>query len=101
MQPLVLVDGDFVRSDEAWSTAAVAYVQLKQDADALAERLNAAKDHLVQLASDPSEAGFGVTVTQFWKQGSFDFKRVPELQAVDLEQFRGPARQEVRVSIAK
>ena len=42
-----------------------------------------------------------MTVTRFWKQGTVDFKRVPELQTVDLEQFRGPARQEVRVSISR
>ena len=53
------------------------------------------------LASHPSESGFGVSVTRFWKQGSIDYKRVPALQGVALEQFRGDGRFETRVSVGR
>jgi len=55
-----------------WQAAATTYHQLKAEADTLSERLDQAKDALVQLASHPSESGFGVSVTRFWKQGSVD-----------------------------
>ena len=49
----------------------------------------------------PSEAGFGVSVTRFWKQGSVDYKKVPELKGVDLEAYRQKGRWERRVSVGK
>jgi hypothetical protein len=48
----------------------------------------------------PKEAGAGVAVTRFWKAGSVDYKKVVELQGVDLERYRGKAREEVRVTVA-
>ena len=90
-----------IRKDGAWREAAETYVKLKEEAERLAEQLDAAKTALIALASHPSEAGFGVSVTRFWKQGSVDYKRVPELMGVDLDEYRGKAREEVRVLIAK
>ena len=88
-----------VREDDGWLLAAQAYLALKAEVDALASRLDEAKARLVSLASHPSETGSGVTVTRYWKQGSVDYKRIPELQGVDLERYRGKAREEVRVSV--
>lgn len=42
-----------------------------------------------------------MTVSRYWKVGSVDYKRVPQLEGVDLEQYRAPAREEVRVTVAK
>ena len=100
--PPELTDRDkVVRKDSAWQAAAEAYVRLKAEADRLAEQLNEAKEKLVCLASHPSETGFGVSVTRFWKQGSVDYKKVPELKGVDLTAYRGNAREEVRVVLGK
>lgn len=93
-----LTEADTVmRHDAAWATAAAAYTQAKRDADALAERLEAARQALVSLAHHPREQGAGVSVTRFWKQGNVDYKKVPQLQGLDLNPYRGKARQEVRV----
>ena len=35
------------------------------------------------LTSHPSETGCGVTVTRYWKAGTIDYKKVPELKEVD------------------
>lgn len=90
-----------VRTDADWQAAAETFVRLKTEADAVATRLDEAKARLVGLAEHPSEKGHGVQVTRFWKQGAVDYKRVPELTGVELEKYRGPAREEVRVTIAK
>ena len=90
-----------IRKDGAWQTAAETYLKLKMEADRLAEQLNNAKEKLVGLASHPSEAGFGVSVTRFWKQGNVDYKKVPELKGVDLNTYRGAGREETRVTIGK
>jgi len=100
--PPALTDRDKVqRSDPEWKTAAETYMKLKAEADRLAEQLDAAKTALIRLASHPSESGFGVSVTRFWKQGGVDYKKVPELAAVDLDAYRQKGRWETRVSIGK
>jgi hypothetical protein len=45
--------------------------------------------------------GAGATVTRFWKAGNVDYKKVVELQGVDLERYPGKAREEVRVTVVQ
>jgi hypothetical protein len=87
------------RDDAQWVQAAQAYAQAKQTAQASDAALEGAKEVLVALARHPKETGAGVSVTRFWKAGSVDYKRVVELKGVDLEQYRGKAREEVRVTV--
>jgi putative phage-type endonuclease len=89
------------REDAAWRVAAEAYVAAKAEADAAAERFAAVREKLVALAEHPSESGAGVTVTRYWKAGSVDYKKIPELRGVDLEQYRGRPRLETRVMISE
>ena len=56
------------------------------------------REKLVALAQHPKETGAGVSVTRFWKQGSVNYKLVPALNGVDLQQYRGKAREEIRVA---
>jgi len=99
--PPPLADADTVqRNDEAWAAAAQEYAVAKQAAVVADEALDRAKEALVGLATHPKEVGAGVTVTRFWKAGSVDYKKLVELKGVDLECYRGKAREEVRVSVA-
>ncbi|MBL8419141.1 MAG: YqaJ viral recombinase family protein [Dechloromonas sp.] len=90
-----------IRQDAEWQAAAEQYAQLKAEAERLAVRLDTAKEGLVALANHPSESGFGVTVTRFFKQGAVDYKRVPELAGVELEVYRQKGRWETRVTVGK
>lgn len=100
--PPALTERDkVIRKDNAWQAAAAHYVALKSEADALAERLDAAKAALLTLSSHPSESGYGVTVTRFWKQGSVDYKQIPALQGLDLEPYRKKGGFETRVTTGK
>jgi putative phage-type endonuclease len=100
--PPPLTERDKVtRSDAAWQAAAEQYAQLKAEAELLAGRLDTAKEALVALANHPSEAGFGVSVTRYWKAGSVEYKKVPELQGVDLDNYRQKGRWETRVMVGK
>ena len=90
-----------VRKDSGWLAAAEVYLDLKRQAESLGALVDEAKEKLVGLASHPSESGAGVTVTRFWKQGSVDYKKVPELKGVDLSSYRGAGREEVRVTVGK
>ena len=90
-----------VRKDVTWQAAAEVYLDLKRQAESLTTLVDEAKEKLVGLASHPSESGAGVTVTRYWKQGSVDYKKVPELKGVDLNAYRGAGREEVRVTVGK
>ena len=99
--PPPLAEGDtWLRRDTAWSQAAEAYAGAKQYADEATKRLESARQALIELAQHPKEQGAGVTVTRFWKQGSVDYKKVPELTGIDLERYRKRATEEVRVTVA-
>lgn len=86
------------RGDGAWHQAAMAYLAAKREVDDATARLEATRNALTAMATHPKESGAGVTVTRFWKAGSVDYKKVTELKAVDLERYRGKAREEVRIT---
>lgn len=97
--PPPLTDSDTViREDTAWRDAAFAFAAAKANSDAADTALAQAREALVALAMHPKESGAGVSVTRFWKQGAVAYAKVPELQGVALDKYRGKAREEVRVS---
>ncbi len=73
----------------------------KRKADEATAELEKMKERLVTLTSHVSEAGFGVTVSRYFKQGNVDYKKVPALKGVDLNAYRGAGREEVRITVAK
>lgn len=89
-----------VRADDLWAEAAKTYLSARSAWEAASEQMESARNSIVALAQHPKTAGAGVTVTRYWKQGSVDYKRIPELKGVDLDQWRGRAREEVRVTSA-
>lgn len=99
--PPPLTDRDTpTREDKAWRDAAARYIAAKAQAEASAAALDEAKFALVALASHPNESGHGVSVTQFWKRGAVDYKKVAALKGVDLEAYRGASRMETRVTVS-
>lgn len=99
-RPPPLSDSDvLIRTDDIWRVAAQAYARLKTESDDLAVQVENARQRLIQLASHNSERGFGVMVSRYMKAGSVDYKKVPQLQDVDLELYRGKTREEVRVTV--
>lgn len=98
--PPPLTDADTViRSDAAWAQAAAGYAAAKKVAESATEVLEQARTVLVALAAHPREQGAGVSVTRYWKAGNVDYKKVPQLQGVDLDAYRAKAREEVRISV--
>jgi putative phage-type endonuclease len=100
--PPPLTERDTVeRSDPAWTLAAGLYVEAKRKAEEATESLDRARERLVALASHASESGHGVTVTRFFKQGAVEYKRIPALKTVLLDDYRAAGRVETRVTVAK
>jgi type I site-specific restriction endonuclease len=89
------------RSDSAWQQAAKDFLGWKSVVDEAQVKVDAAKAKLVEMATHCRESGAGVSVTRYWKVGNVDYKKLPQLAGVDLEQYRGKAREEVRVTVEK
>lgn len=90
-----------LRDDDAWLAAASAFTEAKRAADSAGEALDAARTKLLDLVKSPRETGAGVSVVKLWKQVNVDYKRVPQLQGVNLDEFRGKGREEVRITMVK
>ena len=88
-----------IRDDPEWLSAAAAYLELRTAYDELSAKCDEAKAQLSGLASHAKQQGGGISVTRLWKRGNIEYKRVPELAGVDLEQYRAVAREEVRLTI--
>ena len=90
-----------LREDEEWSKAAELFTTLKTKAEEAEKRADDAKAKLIGLATHSRETGAGVSVTRYWKQGSVNYKNIPALQSVALDSYRGPDKEEVRVTVSK
>jgi putative phage-type endonuclease len=90
-----------VREDEDWKAAAAQYIDAKAAADRADQAVEAAKVRLVSLTQHPREIGSGVTVTRYWKTGSVDYKKIPELRGVRVDDYRGGLKEEVRITVLK
>lgn len=99
--PPPMTDQDtLTRSDTAWQQAATEYLSSKATSDEAQTKADEAKAKLISLTAHSRESGFGVSVTRYWKQGNVDYKKVPQLQGVNLDDYRGKVREEVRVTVA-
>jgi predicted phage-related endonuclease len=89
------------RTDSAWHYAVKEFKELSALADKAKEALEAARKELVELCEAPKTRGGGVTVITTTRKGNVDYKKIPELQGVDLEQYRGESTEVTTVSIPK
>jgi putative phage-type endonuclease len=101
-QPPALTERDTViRNDAEWIAAAQEYIAAKARTDQMVAELDAAKQGLIGLAHHSSEQGGGVSVLRYWKSGAVEYKKIPALAGVDLDQYRGAEREETRVTVLK
>ena len=74
-----------------WKAAVELYLSAKQEADIAAEAVKIAKAKLQELAESTGAKkarGCGVQVYQSTRKGTVNYSNIPELNGVDLEQYR-------------
>jgi hypothetical protein len=96
--PALTASDTRIRDDPEGLSAAAAYLELGTAYDEAQKAFADAKDRLVALTTHGSERGGGLSVTRYWKAGAIDYKKIPELKALDLEAYRGPPREETRIT---
>lgn len=79
------------REDGDWQSAAMDYMTLEAQIKALTEQQKAVRMRLEEMA-DSSGAkkitGGGIVIQRVTRKGNVDYKKIPELQGVDLEAYR-------------
>ena len=85
-----LSDRDYVdkSSESTWLELENELYEIIVQLKSLEDREKKLRDHLIAQAGGQSAKGNKVKVTKYYKKGTVDYKKVPELNGVDLEKYR-------------
>jgi putative phage-type endonuclease len=87
-------------ADDEWRTAVAEYRAAKAQLIEASASENAARKALERLATARRTYGCGVEVLRSLRKGAINYAAVPELRGVDLEPYRKPAVEVVRINLA-
>lgn len=100
--PPPATDRDYrICESEKWVTAGLRLRELDETLKALKNLREEIKQDLLDDAVNQSCRGGGVTLTKTNVQGSIDYSLIPELEGVDLEQYRKPSKEVWTLRVAK
>jgi len=80
------------RDDDLFTFAAIEYQNAIAEQKAAEERVEEARKKLLEICTENTK-GAGVTVYQTERKGAVDYKKIPQLEGVDLEQYRKKSTQ--------
>ena len=87
--------------NDGWCSAATAYKQAKAALEVALSNEKAAKVNLIKVANNKSSKGYGLTLSKVDRVGAIDYKKVPEIEGVDLEQYRKKGSSSFRITVEK
>jgi putative phage-type endonuclease len=79
------------RDDIAWSELSQRWVQKKEHLEALTQEEKILRDELIEMANHQNSYGGGVRLTVASRKGAVDYRSIPCLREVDLENYRKPS----------
>jgi len=92
-------DDAIERNDAEYATAAEFYRNARALADARVAEAEEAKQALIDLTEGLNVKGCGVSVIHSTRAGAVDYKLVPELKGIDLDQYRKAPTATVTVKV--
>ena len=87
--------------DEDFEIAVNDYLLASHDNKRSKIALDDAKKRLADLAGETNAKGYGVTVTKVVRKGSIDYAKVPDLNGVDLEEYRKKGSEYWKVTLSE
>lgn len=84
--------------DPRWEEAAQRYRELKLKLDELASAEQLARKRLDELASARRTFGSGLELLRTMRKGAVDYTAIPELKGLDLERYRKPPVELIKIS---
>lgn len=99
LEPPKLLERDYIeRTDELWMAASNAWVAVQNELEQLKAREEELRETLVGLSGKANARGAGIKVSRVLRKGTVDYKSIPELQGIDLNQYRKPTTECWRIS---
>lgn len=98
-----LIDRDWhqIRSVD-FKTAAARFRDLNEQAKKIDDELEELKVRMKSLVGDHARStGYGIQIIKSSRKGNVDYSKIPELQGVDLEQYRKPFSATVTLKVVK
>jgi len=99
--PLTDKDYQDKDGDEDFEIAVNDYLLASHDNKRSKIALDDAKKRLADLAGETNAKGYGVTVTKVVRKGSIDYAKVPDLNGVDLEEYRKKGSEYWKVTLSE
>lgn len=94
-----LCDADFEnRNDDIWLEAAAEWIDIQKRLRALQDREDELRELIGSMAKDKNCQGGGIKVTKVLRRGAVDYSKIPEIQGIDLEQYRRANTQFFKIS---
>lgn len=87
------------RHDADWYAIAIKWREVKQRLKSLETQEVELRENLLELAGTSSCQGYGVSATRYETDGRIEYKKIPELKGIDLDQYRGPREIRWRISM--
>lgn len=76
------------RTDPKWTRAAAAFIKAHEAQEKAKLAFEKKRFALIKLAGEASASGAGVAVTRYFRAGTIDYGKIPELREVPLDQYR-------------
>jgi hypothetical protein len=77
------------REDQEWTTTALEYRKITAEIKVLEKRQRQLRNALISMSDHVNSIGGGLQVQQFARRGPIAYASIPQLQGVDLDQYRG------------
>lgn len=98
-EPPDLCDRDYTtKEDELWQQTAAMWLDTKYQLRKFEAMEEEYRKSLIQLAGQNSARGAGLRVTKMLRKGNVDYKAIPDLIGVDLDQYRKAPSESWRIT---
>ncbi len=99
LTPPALCDRDYVeRFDKKWSNAAIEWKLATGDLKRAEKKHEDCRETLIELSENKRCKGAGIKTQRITRKGAVEYKKIPELQDVNLEAYRKPSSEIWRIA---
>lgn len=85
-------ESDYIeRNDQDWEELASQWKACVETLKEWEKKEADLREELILLSGERSSRGAGITLSQVQRKGNVEYNKIPELQNIDLEQYRKPA----------
>lgn len=86
------------RSDPLWERCALRWRLIQEEKKLLEKEEEDLRNQIIFLAGGSNTKGSGLSLSQYQRKGTVDYSTIPELNNLDLEQYRKPSTTSWRIT---